>query len=80
MVSPNNPREHDHRGQTNPSPSKGSPTRRSSRSRKRVERFEFNKAHGYSTVKRYLSNIVMTCMTLTATAHTSQLNANYLHA
>ena len=52
--------------------------RRSSRTRKPVERFDFRKTHGYSTVRIYLSHAIMTCVALTSKS--TQFNSNYLYA
>lgn len=52
--------------ETSPSPEalELSPMRRSSCKRKPVERFKFDKAHGYSNIKRYVNSIVKTLVLL----------------
>ena len=48
--------------------------RRSKRTRKQVERFKFDKAHGYSTVKKFLKTFVTICSVLPV--NSSKFDAN----
>ena len=52
--------------------------RRSSRDRRPVERFKFDKAHGYFTVKKFFKSIVTLCSVLPT--HGSTFNANFAYA
>ena len=51
--------------------------RRSSRDRRPVERFKFDKAHGYFTVRKFFKSMVTLCSVLPV--HGSSFNANYAY-
>ena len=55
-----------------------SPLRRSKRTRKPVERFKFDKAHGYNTIRAFTKAIVTTCSALAVSSN--QFNHCYAFA
>ena len=57
-------------------PSNGE-ARRSSRNRKSVERFQFDKAHGYAQVSSYISSLIKHCFSVKMTK--TQREQNYLY-
>ena len=54
------------------------PQRRSSRDRRPVERFKFDKAHGYFTIKKFFKSITTLCCLFPDDS--SAFNANYAYA
>ena len=60
-----------------PEKSEPAPVRRSSRDRRPVERFQFDKAHGYFAIKKFLKTMVTLCSVLPSDS--SSFNANYAY-